>query len=91
VKYTNLSNLIDILYQMNGFARYPLDLYQGLGALTFSVAIPLTIMVTVPAKLLAHTVTLSDFVLLFTVTAAFLITTRMMWKFALRFYTSASG
>lgn len=91
IKFTNLSNLVDVLYLTNGFARYPLDIYKNLGAVTFSVIIPLAVMVTVPAKLLTHKSTFTDILLLIGTAVFLLVLTRFTWKFALRFYTSASG
>lgn len=90
-KNSTLSNLAALLYQLNGFARYPSDIYKQIGSVGFSFFIPLTIMITVPAKLLTHRITLSDIYLLILVTLSALIISRVFWKFALRFYTSASG
>lgn len=91
VKYTNLSNLVEVLFQINGFGRYPMDIYRGVGVLAFSLIVPLTVAVTVPAKVLTQKAALGDFLMLILITAGFLLATRYMWKFALRFYTSASG
>lgn len=91
VKYTNLSNIVEVLYQINGFSRYPMDLYRGLGLFAFTFIVPLVIMITVPAKYLASKVTSFDLLMLFGITLLFFITTRLAWKFALRFYASASG
>jgi ABC-2 type transport system permease protein len=91
LKFSSLSNFVGLLYEVMGFSRYPNDIYNNLGALGFSILIPLTIIITVPAKYLTHKIAIIDIVMLIGLTFLFFVFSRTVWKFALRFYTSASG
>ncbi len=91
IKFTNLSNIIDLLYQVNGFARFPQEMFRQLNVFAFSFLLPITIVVTVPTKLLISKATFADFILFLGTSVIFFICARMFWKFSLRYYTSASG
>lgn len=91
IKFSNLSNIVDILYQINGFTRFPQEMFQQLNMFAFSFLVPITIIVTVPTRFLISKASYSDFLLLVAISIAFLVVTRLTWKYALRYYTSASG
>ncbi len=91
IKYSNLSNLVDLLYQINNFTRFPQELFKQLNIVVFSLLIPVTIAITTPTKFLISKASYADFFLLAGISMVFLICTRLAWKYALRFYSSASG
>lgn len=91
IKFTNLSNIIDLLYEINGFTRYPQEMFRQLNAFAFSFLVPIVIVVTIPTKFLISKATSADFFLLLGICVVFIICARMFWKFTLRYYTSASG
>ena len=89
--YPNLSNLVGFLYNFNNLGRYPKDIITHTGNIFLFVLIPLTLVASVPVKLLAHTSNWKDCVLLLTIACVLFYVSRKFWQFALRFYTSASG
>lgn len=91
IKYTNLTNLVGLLYEMNGFARFPQDMYQGLGTFAFTFLLPLTIIITTPTRVLLERFTYTDFYITIGIAIFLFALCRISWVFALRFYTSASG
>ncbi len=89
--FTRLSNLVDFLYHMNGATRFPQEMYKGSNQLIFFLVFPLTLVITTPIKALLEKATIADvYIILICATLLFSFS-RLFWKFALRFYTSASG
>lgn len=88
--YPNLSNLIDFLYTLNGFARYPAEMLRNSGAMPLLLFIPISLIVATPVKALLQKNAWGDIMLLMGIGMAFFILSRMFWKFALKHYTSAS-
>lgn len=88
---TSLSNLVDLLYTTSGMARFPTDMYKGIVPYVFLFILPITLVVTTPTKMLLHRALAGDFFLLLFFTILLFTVSRFFWKFALRFYTSASG
>lgn len=91
-------SLYDYWFYVINFSRYPMEIYRGaLGTplrLLFTFAIPVLIVVNVPARLLAKPLTLGEWRLaLFAVvaTVASLIVCRWIFVRALRSYRSASS
>ncbi len=91
IKFSNLSNIIGILYEINGLTRFPQEMFKQLNVFAFSFLIPVTIVITVPTKLLISRASYADVLLLVITSIVFLTIARLAWKFALRYYTSASG
>lgn len=91
IKFTNLSNIVDVLYEINGITRFPQEMFRQLNVFAFSFLLPITIVITVPTKFLISKATYADFFLLLATSAVLFICARMFWKFALKYYTSASG
>jgi len=50
--YPNLNNIIELLYTLNGFARYPTEMFKSIGIAPFLVFLPLSIIVATPVKVL---------------------------------------
>lgn len=89
--YPRLSNLSDFLYSALGISRYPKIMFQELQGYIFFLVLPITLTVTVPVQYIFHKVSTIDTLLLIGFGTGFLLISHVFWKFALRFYTSASG
>lgn len=88
---TNLSNLVDLVDQVSTLSRYPKEMYQQLGNIFYYILFPIVIIISVPTQILLGQNALTDSVLLVIFSILFFAASRFFWKFALRFYTSASG
>ncbi len=86
-----LSNLIDLLYQITGVTRLPPQVVYGVKNYFLFFLIPLTFAFSTPTKALLHKALLGDVGWLLFFTILIFLISRQFWKFALRFYTSASG
>lgn len=91
-------NLYDFWFYITNFSRYPMEIYEGpIGTplrQIFTFAIPILVVVNVPARMLAQPLDtqnwpLAGFALL--VTAVSLVGSRWLFKSALRSYRSASS
>lgn len=89
--FTNLSNLVDFMYSVNIITKYPQEMYKGFSEYLFLALFPLTLVLVIPVKEILHKILLSDIFILLIVAVIMLFISRHFWKFALRFYTSASG
>lgn len=89
--FTKLSNLADLLYELNGIARFPREIYKGVGMYMLIFLFPLTVVIVSPAKALLQKMLLGD--ILWPIILAVLLFwfSRKFWQYALRSYTSASG
>ncbi len=89
--YPRLSNLIDLLYNVSSVSKFPPQMVYEIKNYFLFFLVPLTFIMATPTKVLLHKVLLGDISgLLFFSVLIFLIS-RWFWKFALRYYTSASG
>lgn len=89
--FPKLSNLPDLLYQTNQVSKFPQEIYKGASTYLLFVLFPLTLIIVTPAKQLLHKVQLPDALLLMGFAITLFIVARFFWRYALRFYTSASG
>lgn len=89
--YPNLSNLMNLVNNIIGASRYPKEMYANLTAPLFFFLLPIILIISTPTKALLQKPTLNDSLLLILFTIIFFGISRVFWKFALRFYTSASG
>lgn len=88
--YPNLNNIVEFLYTINGFARYPAEMLRASGLTPLLIFIPISLIISTPVKVLLQKNAWGDVALLCGIGAAFFVLTRMFWKFALKSYTSAS-
>lgn len=88
--YPNLSNMIDLLYTINGLARYPSEMIRYSGKVVLYMLIPLLLTISTPVKILLHKNALEDVVSLTVCSVALFIVSRLFWNHSLRQYTSAS-
>ncbi len=89
--FTRLTNLPEILYNLNSVTRYPPQIYQELGFIVFLVVFSMTILGVTPLDGFLGKLSLLNGLFFFSFAVVCLILTRLYWKFALRSYTSASS
>lgn len=89
--FSNLSNLMGLVNNVLAASRYPKEMYEGLGNFFFFFMLPLVVIISTPTKALIQKGSLQDSLALLAFTVLFFIISRVFWKFALRFYVSASG
>lgn len=89
--FTKLTNLVELLFQINGVTRFPPDVFKEAGLVIFLLCFPLSLIVIVPAKTLLQKLQLSDVGWLYLLAVITFYFSRLFWKYALRSYTSASG
>jgi len=88
--YPNLSNMVELLYTVNGLARYPADMIRYSGKAILYVFIPLVLSISAPMKILLSKNAWEDVVLLSFVSILLFFVSHKLWKHSLKYYTSAS-
>lgn len=89
--FSRLSNIVDFLFTITNVSRFPPQMYREFSWYVFLFLFPLTLIITTPTRFLINKIDVqSIFVLIITAVTLFVIS-RIFWKFALRFYTSASS
>lgn len=86
--FTRLSNLVELMFNITGMARYPKAMISGYAVMFL---LPLLLLINVPTTALLYTLDFKDVGLFMFFTAMFFAGSRLFWRFALRYYTSASG
>lgn len=89
--FTKLSNIIELLFTVTGSARYPQEMFREFSFYIFAVLLPLTFVITTPAKVLLQRIDIATLLIFFGLAVLFSVASRKFWKFALRSYTSASS
>lgn len=86
-----LANLVHLLFVLTGMARYPAEMYYGLKSYVLFFLLPLILVVTTPTKVILQRALVGEILglVFFALILSFL--SRKFWKFALRYYTSASS
>ncbi len=90
VWFTRLSNLVQLLYHLNDLTRFPPQMFSSIKNYIFFV-IPFTFVLVTPAKAILQNLTLIEVGELFVLSFLLFYLSRLFWKFALRYYTSASS
>jgi ABC-2 type transport system permease protein len=88
VKVDNLSFLFQSFLET---ARYPVTVYRGLLRLLLTYVFPVAVITTIPAEAVLGRVTWPNAAAASAAALVLLGASRLFWKFALRFYTSASS
>lgn len=91
IRLTNLTNLVDFLYSFNNLGRYPPEMIKRTGNIFIFLFLPFTLTATVPIKTLLLRASFVDSTILISCSLLLFFLSRILWKFSLRFYTSASG
>lgn len=86
-----IDHTIMIYRDLVSLGRFPVDIYKEplKGLLTY--LIPVGVMVTLPAKFLMGLVSVQGILISFLVSLIFFFASRLLWNFALKYYTSASS
>lgn len=89
--FSQLSNLPEFMFAVNGVIRYPGEIYKNYSKLLYVLFFPLTLVATIPVRAIIAKIQLSEFI--FLISSAFILfyVSNKFFRFALRFYTSASG
>ncbi len=88
VKVDNLTYLFSSIYDA---ARWPASVFRGAVAIVLTFVIPIAIMTTYPALALRELLTAREGLIAAGVTAAFVVTGRLVWLRSIGHYTSAGG
>ncbi len=80
-----------VVYYFMNTARYPRDIYHGLGKAIFTVIIPSSLIATTPATILIGRAEPALIVLTVSVAAVFLSLGLFFWNRSINFYSSASS
>ena len=91
VWFTNLSNIVEVLYITNNTGRYPPAVFIKSGIFLAFILLPLSLISSVPAKVLLGKVTTIELVGTLLLTAGGFYASRKLFLFALKSYTGASG
>lgn len=89
--FPRLTNLVYFLFTISGISRYPPETLKQFNTFTFIFLLPLVIFVSTPTKALLNKPVFGNSLILLALTVIFLVASRKFWKFALRYYTSASS
>lgn len=89
--FTTLSNLKDLLYFTNGISRYPSEMFYKKGNIFISGLAIFTLALSIPLKTLYGKFNFLEICILTSLSLGFFFFSRWFWKFALRYYVSASS
>jgi ABC-2 type transport system permease protein len=80
-----------IVYTFMETARYPRDIYRGLGKAIFTFVIPVSLIATMPASVLAGRTDWGLIALGIGVAVSMMTVSLAVWNLSLRHYSSASS
>ncbi len=86
-----LSNIIELMYTINGFTRYPAEMFKKVSGFLFLFMLPIVFVATSPFKSLIGRADYIDIFALLSICGVLLVFSRLFWRFGLRSYTSASN
>ena len=84
-------NATEVLRSFLYLGRFPLNAFSFPLRVFFSTVIPITFITAIPSEVILGISTFWKIILEILVSMTFIIFSRRFWKFALRFYTSASS
>lgn len=89
--FSSLYNLMHLINTVLGVSRYPKEMYANISIGLFLFLLPVAIIIATPTKALIQKGNVFDSLLLMVLAFVSFSISRLFWKFALKFYTSASG
>jgi ABC-2 type transport system permease protein len=90
--YVKVHNVNEVLNALLAAGRYPIDaLPRGMYRFVFTFIVPVALLTTVPAEVALGRPSPSLLLLTLVFAAGAFVASRAFWRFALRFYTSASS
>ncbi len=88
VKISNLTNVLDNFLEAG---KYPVRAYPPAFRIFFTFIVPVAFLTTIPAEAMLGRGAATGLLLAFAMAAGLFVFSILFWKFALRFYTSASS
>jgi len=88
---SHLFNLSDLLLHITDTAKYPSEMYNEFRYYITVFLLPLSLIITLPTKALLKRTNFPEAIVLVILAIATLIISRVIGKFVLRYYTSASS
>jgi ABC-2 type transport system permease protein len=90
--YVKIHNVTEVLNALLAAGRYPIDaLPAGVYRFAFTFVVPVALLTTVPARVALGRATASSVELAATFSCGAFLLSRAFWRFALRYYASASS
>ena len=89
--FPDVYNMVELLFAVDTLSRYPPQVLWTMRVAAFFIFFPMTLIVSVPTKVLLHTVTAVDMTILMGFAVVLFYLSKIFWLFALRYYTSASA
>ena len=89
--FTKISNVTHAMHALLEAGRYPIAAYPGAYRVFFTFVLPVAFMTTVPADVLLGRGEFTWVLGGLAIAGVLLIAARLFWRYALRFYTSASS
>ena len=89
--FVKVWNANEVLRSILVAGRYPISAYPSALRFVFTFIIPITFLTTVPAKSILGNLSYKTSFYSFIIAFLMLFITNLFWRFALRFYTSASS
>ena len=89
--FVKIYNVTEVLKGLLEAGRYPIVAYPAIYRLFFTFVIPIAFLTTVPAETLLGRSSLNVILASGVLAFSLLMISKLFWKFALRFYTSASS
>ncbi len=86
-----LTNILDLLYTINGFSRFPPQMYKAFSPILFFLALPVVYIASAPLKVIIGKADFTDIISLVVIAAIFLIFSRAFWIFGMKHYVSSSS
>ncbi|HBQ97340.1 MULTISPECIES: ABC transporter permease [unclassified Roseofilum] len=91
VWFVKIYNITEVLRALLDAGRYPVIAYPIAYRVFFTFVVPVAFLTTVPAQALLGEIDMTWFIGSLLLAIALLILSNVFWKFALRYYTSASS
>ncbi|MFZ5844841.1 MAG: ABC transporter permease [Patescibacteria group bacterium] len=89
--FTNLTNLVVLMFSFESLARFPREMSWQLASYFLFIVFPLTLVVNTPARAYLGRLEGWEGLVLIGIASGLFILARTFWRFALRYYTSASS
>ena len=89
--FTKIYNLTEVLKGLLEAGRFPIAAYPSAYQFFFTFIIPIGFITTVPAEAILNRISSETSIISFLIAGLLFIISNRFWRFALRFYTSASS
>lgn len=89
--FPRMSNIVELMYSVSGLSRYPGEMYRNVSPYLYFFLLPFFVVVATPVRFIIQKTSWIEIVELLGLATILFYISRKFWKFALRFYTSASS